>query len=49
MEATDMETLVLYCKSYKNDVLRARELAESVQKYNTDHLPFYISVPAILH
>lgn len=42
-----METLVLYCKSYKNDVLRAKELAESVQKYNTDHLPFYISVPAM--
>ena len=42
-----METLVLYCKSYKNDVLRVKELAESIQKYNTDHLPFYISVPAM--
>ncbi|HEY4743471.1 MAG TPA: DUF6492 family protein [Desulfuromonadaceae bacterium] len=41
-----METLVLYCKSYKNDVLRAKALAESIRKFNTDHIPFYISVPA---
>lgn len=46
VEHTDMEPLVLYCKSYKNDVLRARELVKSVQKYNKDLLPFYISVPA---
>lgn len=41
-----MESLVLYCKSYRNDVLRARALAESIQRFNTDRLPFYISVPA---
>jgi hypothetical protein len=41
-----METLVLYCKSYKNDVLRAKTLAESIQRFNADSLPFYISVPA---
>jgi len=41
-----METLVLYCKSYKNDVLRAKTLAESIQRFNADRLPFYISVPA---
>lgn len=41
-----METLVLYCKSYKNDVLRATALAKSIQRFNTDNLPFYLSVPA---
>lgn len=41
-----MDTFVLYCKSYRNDVLRARVLAESVQRFNTDHIPFYISVPS---
>ncbi len=41
-----METFVLYCKSYKNDVLRATALAKSIQRFNTDNLPFYLSVPA---
>jgi hypothetical protein len=41
-----MDTFVLYCKSYKNDVLRARTLAESIQRFNSDQIPFYISVPA---
>ena len=40
-----MQKLVLYCKSYKNDVLRARRLAESISKFNEDGIPFYISVP----
>lgn len=40
-----MQKLVLYCKSYKNDVLRARRLAESVSKFNVDGIPFYISMP----
>jgi hypothetical protein len=42
-----METLVLYCKSYRGDVLRAQRLALSIQKYNKDKIPFYISVPEI--
>lgn len=37
---------VLFCKSYGNDVLRARRLAESVQRFNGDSLPFYLSVPS---
>lgn len=41
-----MDNFVLLCKSYKNDVLRARELVKSVEKFNLDHLPLYISVPA---
>lgn len=40
-----MERLVIFCKSYKNDVLRAKRLAESVQRYNKDGIPFYLSVP----
>jgi hypothetical protein len=40
-----MEAIVLYCKSYRGDVLRAQRLARSVMKYNEDKIPFYISVP----
>ena len=40
-----MEPIVLYCKSYRSDVLRAKRLAISLQKYNADEIPFYISVP----
>lgn len=40
-----MNNLVLYCKSYRNDVQRANKLLDSVKKFNKDGLPFYISVP----
>lgn len=40
-----MEKLVLFCKSYNNDVLRAKILVESLQKYNKEQIPFYLSVP----
>ncbi|GFO54216.1 hypothetical protein GMSM_12230 [Geomonas sp. Red276] len=40
-----MDTFVLYCKSYRNDVLRARVLAESVARFNREGLTFYISAP----
>lgn len=40
-----MKELVLYCKSYKRDFLRLKRLLESIQKYNFDHIPFYISTP----
>lgn len=40
-----MHKLVLYCKSYRNDVHRAKVLLDSVLKYNMDNMPFYISVP----
>src|SRR5665811_477655 len=40
-----MELIVLYCKSYRGDVVRARRLALSVQKFNEEDIPFYISVP----
>jgi hypothetical protein len=40
-----MEPIVLYCKSYRGDVMRAQRLALSIQKYNDDEIPFYVSVP----
>ena len=40
-----MSDLVLYCKSYKTDLRRLVRLAESVRKFNTEKIPFYVSVP----
>lgn len=40
-----MESLVLYCKSYRGDVLRVKSLLESIKQYNQDNIPFYISTP----
>jgi hypothetical protein len=40
-----MHKLVLYCKSYHLDVHRAKNLLDSINKYNIDNIPFYISVP----
>lgn len=40
-----MKNIVLYCKSYRGDVSRAKVLLDSVFKFNNDNIPFYISVP----
>ena len=40
-----MKDLVLYCKSYQRDFLRLKRLLASIQKYNADQIPFYISTP----
>lgn len=40
-----MRELVLYCKSYRNDLLRLERLVHSVQQFNADSIPFYVSVP----
>lgn len=40
-----MDNLVLLCKTYKGDFERFKILKESVDKYNKDNLPFYVSVP----
>jgi hypothetical protein len=40
-----MKSLVLYCKSYRTDLRRIRRLAETVRRYNTESLPFYVSAP----
>jgi hypothetical protein len=41
-----MKDIVLYCKSYHRDVLRAARLAESVRRHNAGNLPFYLSCPS---
>lgn len=40
-----METLVLYCKTYRNDIDRVLRLIDSIGKFNVDKIPVYISVP----
>lgn len=40
-----MKIFVLYCKSYRNDVLRVKRLAESIQRFNSEKIPFYVSIP----
>lgn len=42
-----MEKIPLFCKSYHRDVLRAKRMVDSIEKYNVDKLPLYISVPAV--
>jgi hypothetical protein len=41
-----MYSIAIYCKSYRNDVLRARKLVESIREFNREKLPFFISVPS---
>jgi hypothetical protein len=40
------QNIVLFCKSYSKDMLRARRMAESIQCFNADNIPFYVSVPS---
>lgn len=40
-----MNTLVLFCKTYRNDVKLLKRLYESIKKHNIDNIPFYISCP----
>lgn len=40
-----MDSISIFCKSYKGDLDRAIELSKSIQTYNKDNIPFYISVP----
>lgn len=40
-----MKNIVLYCKSYRNDVLRVKRLTESIAQFNHDQIPLYVSVP----
>lgn len=42
-----MKSFSLYCKSYGNDLRRVVRLAQSIQQYNGDKLPFYVSVPEV--
>ena len=40
-----MNNLVLYCKSYRKDFLRLKQLLASIETYNVDQIPFYVSTP----
>ena len=40
-----MKDLALYCKSYRRDFLRLKRLLASIERYNIDDIPFYISTP----
>lgn len=40
-----MKPFALYCKSYSTDLRRVIRLAQSIQRYNVEQLPFYVSVP----
>ncbi len=41
-----MKKLILFCKSYDKDLYRARRMAESIQRFNSDNIPLYLSVPS---
>ncbi len=40
-----MKPLALYCKSYSTDLRRVMRLAQSIRRFNTEQLPFHVSVP----
>ena len=40
-----MLELTLFCKSYRNDLLRVVRLAQSIRQFNSEAIPFYVSVP----
>ena len=42
-----MRPFVLYCKSYSTDLKRVVRLARSVQQFNTEGIPFQVSVPRV--
>lgn len=41
-----IQSISLFCKSYRTDLKRTLRLAKSVEKFNADKIPFYISVPS---
>ena len=42
-----MNKIVLYTKTYRGDLERVKHLTESIKMFNTDNIPFYISIPKI--
>lgn len=40
-----MHALSLYCKSFSTDLKRVVRLADSIGRFNSDNLPFVVSVP----
>jgi len=39
--------IALYCKSYRTDLRRVQRLIRSIERFNTDGIPCYVSVPAV--
>jgi hypothetical protein len=39
------KSMALYCKSYRIDLKRIVRLAKSIARFNTENIPFYVSVP----
>jgi hypothetical protein len=40
-----MDPLILFCKSFRDDVLRVKRLLDSVIRLNEDCIPFYLCIP----
>ena len=40
-----MDNLVIYVKSYRNDIEKVKVLIESTYKHNVDNMPIYVSCP----
>lgn len=40
-----MHKIALYCKSFSRDLTRVALLWKSIQKFNVDKIPFFVSVP----
>jgi Family of unknown function (DUF6492) len=40
-----MSDFILFCKSFRDDVLRVKRLLDSVIEFNEDQIPFYLCVP----
>jgi hypothetical protein len=40
-----LNDIVLYCKSYRKDFLRLKRLLASIEQFNRDEIPFYVSTP----
>ena len=38
--------ITLYCKSFRSDVIRAFYLLKSIEEFNVDRIPFFISTPS---
>ncbi len=41
-----MNTFAIYCKTYSRDFLRAKRLLASIDQFNQDKIPVYVSTPA---
>lgn len=41
-----MKDIVIYCKSYHRDVQRAKRLVDSIRRFNSGNLLFYVSCPS---